>query len=246
MPLWLLYAALVTLGFVPSIIWLVFYLRKDCHPEPKYLIVKTFLMGIIISPAAIQFQLLFVTALAWLTRAQAQTAGPGFFLWAAFVEEVVKFLAVQWIVLRSPEFDEPVDAMIYMITAALGFAAMENILALFRSVYDGAHVFDTLRMWTLRFVGATLLHTLASAIVGYFLALSWFFGAHRKKLLLVGIIIATLLHFTFNILLTINTQNVSDPRPLWYTTGLLIIMAFLVSVLFDKIKERHKKSVNLV
>jgi len=246
MPPWLLYSTLVVLGFVPSIIWLVFYLRKDCHPEPKYLIIKTFLMGIIISPAAIQFQLLFVTLLAYFTHSKAQAGGPGFFLWAAFVEEVVKFLAVQWIVLRSPEFDEPVDAMVYMITAALGFAAMENILALFRSVHDGAALYDTLRMWTLRFVGATLLHTLASGLLGYFLAMSWFFGPHRKKLLMVGIIIATLFHFTFNILLTVNVQNSSDPRPLWYTTGLLLFMAFLVSVLFDKIKERHQKNVNLI
>lgn len=243
---WLFYALLVTLGFIPSIVWLLFYLRKDCHPEPKYLIIKTFLMGIIISPAAIQFQLLFVSLVAHLTRTNAQAGGTGFFLWAAFVEEVVKFAAVAWIALRSPEFDEPTDAMVYMITAALGFAAMENILALFRSVHDGAHIYDTLRMWTLRFVGATLLHSLASALLGYFLAMSWFFGPHRKRLLAVGIIIATLFHFTFNILLTINTQGVGDPRPLWYTTGLLVFMAFLVSVLFDKIKERHQKNVNLI
>src|SRR3989344_3257640 len=163
----LFYLILVTLGILPSLIWLFVYLRKDCHPEPKYLVIKTFLMGIIISPAAIQFQLLFVQLAAKVTQSSPQTSGAGFFLWAAFVEELLKLMAVQWIVLKSPEFDEPVDAMVYMITAGLGFAAMENILALFRSVHEGFQIYDTLRMWTLRFVGATLLHTLAAALVGY-------------------------------------------------------------------------------
>jgi RsiW-degrading membrane proteinase PrsW (M82 family) len=243
---WLQYAVLIALGFVPSLIWLNFYLRRDCHPEPKYLIIKTFLMGIIVSPIAIQFQLLFVQAISHFTHQSASANGTAFFLWAALVEELVKLLAVYWIALRSPEFDEPVDAMVYMITAAVGFAAMENILALFRSVHDGAYIYETLRMWTLRFVGATLLHTLASALLGYFLAMSWFYDQHRKKLIVVGLVIATLFHFTFNMILTINANSVADPRPLWYTTALLILMAFLVSVLFDKIRERHDKNSSLV
>jgi len=30
-------ALLVTLGLLPSLLWLSYYLRKDCHPEPKTL-----------------------------------------------------------------------------------------------------------------------------------------------------------------------------------------------------------------
>ena len=52
------------------------------------------------------------------------------FIVAGFVEEYFKYLVVRFKVLNSPEFDEPVDAMIYMIIAGLGFAALENILYL--------------------------------------------------------------------------------------------------------------------
>lgn len=228
MPPVLFYALFVVLGILPSLIWLFFYLQQDCHPEPKHLLIKTFLMGIILSPLAVILQLLFTSAF------EVPARGVGFFLWAAFIEEVIKFLAVKFIVLRDTEFDEPVDAMIYMITAALGFAAMENILVMFRVVPDGLHA--TVGVWTLRFAGATLLHTLSSAILGYFLAMSWFFYHHKTKLIALGITMATIFHFTFNIFLSSVSNKISS---LGYSTLLLVVMAFLVSVLFDKIKERR-------
>jgi len=123
-----------------------------------------------------------------------------------------------------------------MIAAGLGFAAIENILVLFRTIPEGIHI--TLQVWILRSIGATLLHALASGIVGYFLALSWFFEHHRKKLLIVGIMIATTLHFTFNILLT---DGVNQIRGLVLSIGLLCVMAFLVFILFDKIKKRSPR-----
>ncbi len=228
------YLLLVGLGVAPSLVWLAYYLRKDCHPEPKYLVAKTFLMGIILSPLAVLFQLLFVQAGSVAPHA-LDPHGPAFLLWAAFVEEVVKFFAVVMIALRSPEFDEPVDAMIYMLTAGLGFAAMENILVLFRVIPDGLNT--TLSVLALRFVGATLLHTLSCALTGYFLALSWFFAHHRKKLVVFGLLLATIFHFTFNTFLSSGDNILS----LAYATGLLIIMAFLVAVLFDRIRERQAK-----
>ncbi|MBI3274099.1 MAG: PrsW family intramembrane metalloprotease, partial [Candidatus Colwellbacteria bacterium] len=147
------------------------------------------------------------------------------------------FFAIYLVIIRSPEFDEPVDGMIYMISAALGFAAIENVLTMFNLVPDGIDVaFKTL---ALRFVGATLLHALASGLIGYFLAMAWFFREHKKKLIMFGIVLATLFHMAFNMLIS-SAQTSADPTVgLVYTTFLLITLAFLVSILFDKIKERH-------
>jgi protease PrsW len=232
------YPLMVILGITPSLIWLFVYLKKDCHPEPKAMIIKTFLMGVIISPLAIIFQLLFVMLLS-NNFPSISSQGPAFFFWAAFVEEVVKFYAITLLVLRSPEFDEPIDAMIYMVTAALGFAAMENILVMFQvlpSCTIGSC--QAASVWVLRFAGATLLHTLASAILGYFVGVSWFYLHHQKKLVYVGLAIATLFHFTFNMLLS---PSESPAMSLVYTTLLLVIMSFLVYVLFDKLRDRNDK-----
>lgn len=229
-------ATLVILGLTPSLVWLYFYARKDCHPEPKSLLAQTFLMGIIISPLAILLQFSFAQFASTLTgesQAVAQNTSY-FFLWAAVVEEAIKFYAVRMLIMRSPQFDEPVDAMIYMITAGLGFAAMENILVMFRVFPDGTQA--TLATWALRFTGATLLHALSSGIMGYFLAMSWFFRDHKRKLIIVGLVMATIFHFTFNSFLS---AFESRATALAYSTALLLLMAFLVSILFDKIKERH-------
>lgn len=230
-----MYVLLIFLGSLPSLIWLGYWLRKDSHPEPKILITKVLLLGVILSPLAIVLQLLFVQIAARLLGVASNTLadGPGFYLWAAFVEEVVKYLAVYFVILRSPEFDEPVDAMIYMLTAALGFAAMENILVINRVLGDGFSA--TLGLWSLRFAGATLLHALSSALLGYFIALAWYYFEHRKALFLIGISLATAFHWSFNLFISQMHESLS----LLFSTLLLMAMAFLVSTLFDKIKERE-------
>lgn len=228
------YVLLILLGLIPSLVWLGYWLRKDCHPEPKVLITKVLLLGIIVSPLAIAAQLLFVQAASDLTGIATDiiSGSSWFYLWASFVEEAVKWLVVALLVLRSPDFDEPVDAMIYMLTAALGFAAMENILALNRAA--AIDLTSALSLWGLRFAGATLLHALSSALLGYFIALSWFVWELRRTLFIVGLTLATLFHWVFNLFVGQMHQSVS----LLFSTLLLIAMAFLISVLFDKIRER--------
>lgn len=230
-------ATLVALGFAPSLLWLTFYLRNDCHPEPKYLLIKAFLMGIIISPLAVLLQLGFSELRTVFNFEFLYQGTPVFFLWSSLVEEFLKFLAVYLVVVRNPEFDEPVDGMIYMITAALGFAAIENVLVMFNLIPNGAEM--ALNTLALRFVGATLLHALASGFTGYSLAMSWFFQEHKKKLIFFGLTLATLFHGTFNMLIVFAQESANPVIGLVYTTFLLITLSFLVSILFDKISERR-------
>lgn len=224
---------LVIIGALPSLLWLWFYLREDCEPEPKSMLAKTFLMGIIVSPLAIVLQLLFIQVFSKL-GVQVSMGSPSFFLWAALVEEVIKFYAVKTVALNSREFDEPTDGMIYMITAALGFAMMENILVLNKVIPNGLNL--AVNTLILRFFGATLLHTLSSALLGYFLANAWLFDHHHKKLVFFGLGIATVFHFVFNMLIASFDNQIVG---LGYSTLLLIIMAFLVYVLFTRVRRRY-------
>jgi len=93
------------------------------------------------------------------------------FLGVALVEEYLKFLVVKKTILKSPEFDEPIDAPIYMIVSGLGFATLENILLFWKNT-DAAY-FPYLISF-IRFISATFLHALTSGILGYFLAKSFF------------------------------------------------------------------------
>lgn len=233
MPLGLNIPLFVGLGFLPSLVWLAFFIKKDSHPEPKYLITRTFLMGMVLSPIAVGLQWVFVGVGQNFYPQIFSFNSAHFFLWAALVEELVKFLAIRFMVLNSPEFDEPVDAMIYMISASLGFAAIENILILFRVAGDGLQ--GALQLWALRAVGATPLHALAGALTGYFLALAWFYHAHQKKLIAVGIILSGIFHFTFNILVFSFEEN---PTGLVFSWLWLAVLAVLIQVLFYKIRSR--------
>ena len=118
------------------------------------------------------------------------------FLWA-LTEETGKFIAALFGGILWPVFDEPLDAVIYMVTAALGFASVENALFLFGSLQQGTlHGVIT---GDLRFIGATLLHTLSSATVGIALAYSFNKSAGARRLFaLCGVVLATALHTLFN------------------------------------------------
>lgn len=227
---------LIALGFLPSLIWLGIFLKKDCHPEPRHLLIRVFLMGMILSPIAVGLQWSFVGLGEKLSPVIFSFNSAHFFLWAALVEELVKYWSVKYTALQNPEFDEPVDAMVYIIAASLGFAAIENILVLFRSSAD---LNVALQVWALRSVGATFLHALSGAIIGYFLALSWFYFEHQKKLIAIGIVLATLFHFTFNLIVFSFPESRDG---FTYSLILLLVFAGLVQILFKKIKERNQLS----
>jgi len=177
-------------GFLPSIIWLLFYLRKDVHPESNRAVLKIFFYGILIAFAAIFLEIGFKKISSNLLLYV--------FIGGAMVEEYLKYLVVKFKVLRSSELDEPVDIILYMIIAGLGFAALENILILI-NYHPFLELPKTLEIITLRFLTATFLHALCSGVVGYFLAISFFNIRKQKKFLLVGLGIATVLHGFYNL-----------------------------------------------
>ncbi|MEK7635983.1 MAG: PrsW family intramembrane metalloprotease [Patescibacteria group bacterium] len=227
----------VILGIFPSLVWLVFFSREDIHPEPKKAIVKVFIFGALSAFGAIVFQYIFNVNLPFLKISEYSILT--FFIFA-LIEELFKFLAAYYVMRKSRFFDEPIDAMIYMVTAGLGFAMAENILVGLNGILsqnmDGRQV---LAVIVLRFMGATLLHALSSAIIGYYWAKSLRCkmdnftcqASHISHNLMIGIIIAALLHEFFNYLI-INYNNVMIIFP----TIFLIIMAMFVFWDFEKIK----------
>jgi len=151
------------LGLIPSFAWLIFFLREDVHPEPKKIIFKVFVAGFFITFLVIAIQFICQNI---LSSYRISDGDPISLFIFSLAEEILKFIAVYLVVRKCKFFDEPVDAMIYMIVAALGFAMVENIAIMF-SVKE---ISEAIGVITVRFVGATLLHALSSAIVGYWWA----------------------------------------------------------------------------
>lgn len=211
------------LGLIPSFIWLSFFLQEDLHPEPRKMIFSVFLTGALAALGAYFVQV-------WMSN-HFLTAGIlgnslAYIVAFAAVEELVKFLAAYGVIRRSVYFDEPIDAMIYMMTAAMGLAAVENIAIAF----DGATAAITLGSLMFRFLGATLLHALSSSVMGYF----WARGIiknHKFIYIVWGFVMATLLHVIFNYFIVVFDGG------LIYSIGVLILAAFFVFYDFEKLKK---------
>lgn len=177
-------------GILPALAWLWFWRREDApHPEPRKLIALAFLAGMVTVVVAIALEKLVAPFIPDQTLL--------FTVWSA-IEEVLKYGAAAATVLWRRDDDEPVDAVIYMVTVALGFAAAENTLFLL-SPLAGGTLLQTVVTGNLRFVGATLLHVLSSAVIGLALGLSFYMKKRAKRrYILGGVILAIVLHATFN------------------------------------------------
>ena len=179
-------------GVIPALVWLWFWLREDrLHPEPRLMLLLAFLTGMLAVPLVIPFE-----------KAAYDFAGANslllFFLWAA-IEEITKFGLAYLTVLKNRAVDEPMDTVIYMITVALGFSAVENALFLLTPFTNG-NFLGGLVTGDLRAMGATLLHVTSSATIGLFMAFSFYRdGRLKKQFLLWGVILAILLHTLFNL-----------------------------------------------
>lgn len=235
----------IALGILPGFVWLWFYLKEEAvHPEPKKLIAVTFFAGALVTLIALVLQCVafknlfpFQSCSVRLEQAVGSLSiygGIGLILLLALIEEVLKFWAAYFSVNKEASFNRPVDAMIYAVVAGLGFATVEN-LAVASTLVSASGSFETMievfHNISFRFVGATLLHTLASAIVGYYWARS-IRGFEDKKYIVYGVILATILHAAFNYLIII-----FDDR--FYTIVLLLVIGFFVLTDFEKLKSRN-------
>jgi RsiW-degrading membrane proteinase PrsW (M82 family) len=220
---------------MPSLVWLFFYLKEDSHPEPRYWLFIIFAMGVALAPIVIFLEMALTNFLSKYAGIGGPSSGLLIFLIAPFVEEIAKYGAVHMTLNKNPVLDEPVDGMIYIIVAALGFAAIENVFAIFSYIPVGAPGYLTaaFNFMSMRFISAVALHGLSSGIVGYFFSL-YYFTKRDPRLIIFGLASAVSLHGLYNFLIV----RTGEGSPLSTTLiGILLGgMAALVVYLFNRLK----------
>ncbi len=217
------YFALLVFALVPSLIWLFYFLGKDDNPEPKKVLFFAFLGGGLATVVTLFIQL-------WLMDYSdffLDLTIPALLILSG-VEEVLKYWAFFFTAKRTKEVDEPVDFVIYMITIALGFAAVENAIYLF-SLETAV---EMAQVAFLRFLSATLVHALASGVLGIFLFLA--FKKSKKRFIFLGLLVATIIHTIYNIL-------VFSPQAEQYTGAVVILLVIFLSSLFFFLSSAIKK-----
>lgn len=226
----------IVFGILPSLIWLSYYLRKDVHPEPRKMILAIFFWGAAITLPVFFVQIGLADLLEKANLNKMVTALIYWFLVISLSEELFKYLVVRIKVINSEYLDEPLDVMLYMVIAALGFTAVENILYLFVPVGELSFndlVGRTLVISMVRFIGATFLHTLCSATIGYYMTLSFCSAKNKIIYLLGGIFVAMTLHglYDFSIMVLEGPIKIAIP------ITILVALAFLVFSEFEHLKK---------
>jgi len=239
-------------GFLPAFLWLWFWLREDAHPEPRKMIFKTFLAGAAVIPAVFLIEYALLTIFLRFNLTSAANYSLPFIFALAAVEEYFKYFAAKQAALNKKDFDEPVDALIYLITAALGFSAVENAMYIFQG-FGIKGIIPTIISGNFRFLGASLIHVVSSAAIGAGIAFSFFHPAagkkrgtknntknegildhadknHLKRNLIFGFLTAILLHSFFNYFIIKSGDNIFNVfLGVW-------ILALIIIYIFEKIK----------
>jgi len=179
---------LFIVSFIAAIFPALYILRefrkRDIFPEPPRVIWTTFGLGILcIIPAL--FLAVVITIIIPPPQDMILSGLHAAFLQAAIPEELAKFAVLYIYCARQSHFDEPMDGLVYGVTASLGFAAFENVVY----VLDGG-----LGVALMRALTAVPSHGLDGAIMGYFIAFHIFLPFHKARYLALSLAMPILLH----------------------------------------------------
>jgi RsiW-degrading membrane proteinase PrsW (M82 family) len=159
----------------------------------------------------------------------------GAFIVAALVEEFVKFAFCRWYAYPKVDFNEPLDGIVYMVMVATGFATLENIFYVFSSDKGG------LSTGIMRMFLAVPGHACWGVIIGYFMGIAKFkpSAIQRFGLMVIGLLIAILLHGTYDALLFMQETDFFSHYSLLLFAG-AVLTAILGYVLAFKAIKKHR------
>jgi len=219
-------------GIIPSLLWLWFWIKEEEKtPEPKKILMIIFIIGMI--------AVFFVQPIQKLIQENINSHEWQLILWATS-EEIIKYLAVLVILYRTNYIKEAIDWPIFLITSALGFAALENALFLIKPLSMGENTIGLLT-GQLRFLGSTLLHAVSSGILGIAFGISLYIkGFERKWYIITGFILAIALHSIFNFfIIKIKIDEGNYFLEILKVFSFLWVVTIIVMLLFEKVRRMN-------
>jgi RsiW-degrading membrane proteinase PrsW (M82 family) len=193
---------------VPILFWGWYHYYKDRHlPEPVGHLVLTFVLGI--GAAAVSKGLYAI--------------GP--------IEEFAKMLPFIIVVLRFPEFDEPLDGIIYASFIALGYAAVENVLYLeYLTPIEAAA----------RGFAGPVIHMLFASIWGFTIGCAHLRGGSLLGGIMRGFLLAATLHGLYDFIVM---QSAFNALPI--AAGFIVMIWIWRLRLMQAMHQRALRSRNI-
>jgi len=195
-------------GFVPMFLFAAFVNWLDRYEkEPKLLLGAAFVWGVVIAGGgAYILNTMFGLGIYYITGSEGAAEFGTTSIVAPIIEEALKGLAVLvvFLVFRH-EFDSVLDGIVYGAITAMGFAAIENVLYIYRNGFQGG---GWEGFWTLVVVRVLLvgwMHPFFTAFTGIGLAISRMSRNTLVKIIAVpaGYTMAVLTHAFHNTFSTV-------------------------------------------
>lgn len=230
---------LILIAFVPVFLLGFYIYKKDSEKEPKILLTKLFISGLLGSVIMIIMD--FFIAIYYPNLYLLNTSfKAGYFLTFILVflqigllEEIIKWFFIRIVGYDNKEFDQIYDIIVYCVFVGLGFAFFENMFY----VLQGG-----IRVGILRGLLSVPAHAVYGVFMGYFLAKAKLSKTTFKHVIFIflSIFIPTILHTLYDYILMF------DGDIYLYIVILYMVILYTISFMiidkFSKKKERLPKS----
>ena len=182
---------LLLVTILPSLLILLYFIYSDKFKEPKNLIIKVFLFGVLTCfPAGYlnYFSEILIPQTELGERLSSSFLGPA--IW----EEILKFLILYLFIVKKKEFNEPMDGIVYGVAASLGFATYENYYYVYSYAVELGVSSETVAY--LRAFSSVPMHGLNGCIMGFYFGQFAFTG--ERKYLGFSLLMPFLFHGAYN------------------------------------------------
>lgn len=222
---------LLALAIAPGIAICLFIYYKDKHNrEPVWLMLLSFIMGVVSIAPALVIQLTLTKPVNRLMGEGILYTGVFSYLIVALSEEGSKFLGLRLVPFRRKAFDDPFDGILYAVMVSMGFATLENIGYVFQ------HGFGT---GILRMFLSVPAHATFGVLMGYHIGLAKFDPENRKRHLLLAIFWPVFFHGTFDFFLFLPKNGWNG----WLLSGGALV-SFIVAVKLSLKLIRRKQEIS--
>lgn len=212
----MIFFIMIIAAILPAILlWYNIY-RKDQKPEPKRLLIKAVLYGVLISLPIIVAEdtMSFLLLDSETENTTLIEAVVDAFFVTALPEEGFKLLALWLIVRKNPFFDEHFDGIVYAVCVGLGFAGLENLMYIFGETDGWAEVA------LMRALMSVPGHYVFAVLMGYYYSVYHFINhSFHNKMMIIGA--PVLAHGIYDALLMISGDDV-----------FLILSCFVICIIF--------------
>jgi RsiW-degrading membrane proteinase PrsW (M82 family) len=206
------------------IIALYIYIRDKYEKEPIVCLLKALISGIlIVFPIVLLEKFLYSF---FQGGSEVLKAAFNAFVVASFPEEGFKYFVFILLFWGNRNFNEKFDGIVYAVFISLGFAAIENMLYVFREGYDIGYV---------RALTAVPAHALFGTVMGYHLGIARFYPYKRKNHLMLAFAMPFMWHGIYDFLLM-------GQRPILLVIFIPVLIYFWING-FNKIKQLSQASI---